>query len=171
MAELWALLPAVDAQAAYQRLDALARQAVDSPDETRGMGARRADAFVDLLLGRDRGSDVTIEVGVLVSAAALAGDGHSTSSEQGTRRISISRPRNNRLKDGRPRNGRLHNRKIRNSNISDSRHGDRWERCEKKEQQPRSGHEQNRTGQRSRYRPAALLRSSCRRFPEAAWKP
>ncbi|WP_131792744.1 HNH endonuclease signature motif containing protein, partial [Candidatus Protofrankia datiscae] len=73
MAELGALLPAVDAQAVYQRLDALARQATDSPDETRSMDARRADALVDLLLGRDRGAEVSVEVGVLVSAATLAG--------------------------------------------------------------------------------------------------
>ncbi|WP_052914238.1 HNH endonuclease signature motif containing protein [Protofrankia coriariae] len=73
MAELGALLSAVDAQAVYQRLDALARQATDSPDETRSMDARRADALVDLLLGRDRGAEVSVEVGVLVSAATLAG--------------------------------------------------------------------------------------------------
>ncbi|WP_250291946.1 HNH endonuclease signature motif containing protein, partial [Frankia sp. CiP1_Cm_nod1] len=72
MAELWALLPAVDAQAAYQRLDALARQVAD-PQEAPGMDARRADALVDLLLGRDRGAEVSVEVGVLVSAATLAG--------------------------------------------------------------------------------------------------
>ncbi len=95
MAELWALLPAVDAQAAYQRLDALARavtgpeassgvdalpdmgarRAVDGPDEPPSMDARRADVLVDLLLGRDRGGQVSVEVevGVLVSAATLAG--------------------------------------------------------------------------------------------------
>ncbi len=84
MAELWALLPALDAQAAYQRLDALARAVADpdeppgmtiphtGPDERPSMDARRADALVDLLLGRDRGAEVSVEVGILVSAATLA---------------------------------------------------------------------------------------------------
>ncbi|WP_165036550.1 HNH endonuclease signature motif containing protein, partial [Candidatus Protofrankia californiensis] len=72
MAELWALLPAADAQAAYQRLDLLARRAASSED-SRGMDARRADVLVDVLLGRDRGADVSVEVGVLVPVATLAG--------------------------------------------------------------------------------------------------
>ncbi|WP_131788200.1 DUF222 domain-containing protein [Protofrankia symbiont of Coriaria ruscifolia] len=72
MAELWALLPAADAQAAYQRLDLLARAAASSED-SRGMDARRADVLVDVLLGRDRGADVSVEVGVLVPVAPWPG--------------------------------------------------------------------------------------------------
>ncbi len=72
MAELWALLPAADAQAAYQRLDTLARRAASS-DDPRGMDARRADTLVDVLLGRDRGADVHVEIGVLVPVTTLAG--------------------------------------------------------------------------------------------------
>ncbi|SBW28709.1 HNH endonuclease [Candidatus Protofrankia californiensis] len=72
MAELWALLPAADAQAVYQRLDTLARRAA-TPDDPRGMDARRADALVDVLLGRDHGADVPVEIGVLVPVTTLAG--------------------------------------------------------------------------------------------------
>ncbi|WP_131785880.1 HNH endonuclease signature motif containing protein, partial [Protofrankia symbiont of Coriaria ruscifolia] len=72
MAELWALLPAADAQAAYQRLDILARRAASS-DDPRGMDARRADVLVDVLLGRDHGTDVAVEIGVLVPVTTLAG--------------------------------------------------------------------------------------------------
>jgi len=45
-----ACLGAVDATAIYQRLDDLARAA--APGDTRSMDQRRADTFVDLLLGR-----------------------------------------------------------------------------------------------------------------------
>uniref|UniRef100_UPI0010417EF5 HNH endonuclease signature motif containing protein n=1 Tax=Candidatus Protofrankia californiensis TaxID=1839754 RepID=UPI0010417EF5 len=76
MAELWALLPAADAQAAYQRLDTLARRAA-TPDDPRGMDARRADALVDVLLGRDHGADVPVEIGVLVPVTTLAGVANS----------------------------------------------------------------------------------------------
>lgn len=51
MATLWALLSAPDATAAYQHLGDLARGL--GADDPRGMDARRADLFVDLLTGRD----------------------------------------------------------------------------------------------------------------------
>ncbi|HEX5494446.1 MAG TPA: DUF222 domain-containing protein, partial [Mycobacteriales bacterium] len=55
MAELVALLPAGQATAVYQRVDALAR-ASRVPGDQRGTDARRADTFVGLLLGhRDPG--------------------------------------------------------------------------------------------------------------------
>ena len=73
MGAMWALLPADDATAAYARLDALARD-MDA-DDPRGMDARRADIFTDLLLGRDvRGEkQTTVEVQVNLDAATLAG--------------------------------------------------------------------------------------------------
>lgn len=73
MGAMWALLPADDATAAYARLDALAR-GMDA-DDPRGMDARRADIFTDLLLGHDvRGEkQTTVEVQVNLDAATLAG--------------------------------------------------------------------------------------------------
>ncbi len=73
MAELWALLPAVDAQAAYQRIDTLARRAA-GPDDPRGIDERRADVLTDLLLGR-RYDDTPmhVEVGVIVPVTTLLG--------------------------------------------------------------------------------------------------
>jgi hypothetical protein len=79
MAELVAFLPADQATAVYRRVDALARGA-RIPGDERGADARRADVFVNLLLGR-RDPGVTGEpdsglrplVHVTVSAATLAG--------------------------------------------------------------------------------------------------
>ncbi|WP_131746859.1 DUF222 domain-containing protein [Frankia sp. Cppng1_Ct_nod] len=71
MAELWALLPAVEAQAAYQRIDGLARRS-SGPGDSRGIDERRADILTDLLLGHDRGR-VRIEIAVTVPATTLLG--------------------------------------------------------------------------------------------------
>ncbi|HEX5497072.1 MAG TPA: DUF222 domain-containing protein [Mycobacteriales bacterium] len=77
MAELVALLPAGQATAVYQRVDALAR-ARRVPGDERGADARRADTFVNLLLGR-RDAGVTSEPGVrplvhvTVAASTLTG--------------------------------------------------------------------------------------------------
>ncbi len=73
MGALWASLTADEATAAYTRLDTLAR---NGPADDRGIDARRADALVDLLCGRDDGAHVppvTTTVGVTMSAATLAG--------------------------------------------------------------------------------------------------
>jgi hypothetical protein len=73
MGALWASLTADEATAAYARLDTLART---GPADARGIDARRADALVDLLCGRDDGTQVppvTTTVGVTMSAATLAG--------------------------------------------------------------------------------------------------
>ncbi|WP_239311928.1 HNH endonuclease signature motif containing protein [Frankia sp. Cj3] len=73
MAELSAFLAAPDAQAAYQRIDALARRAGDAQD-VRSMDERRADVLTDILLGRHRDDDpVRVEVGVLIPLGTLAG--------------------------------------------------------------------------------------------------
>lgn len=73
MGALWAMLPADDATAIYARLDMLAR---DLPaEDSRGMDARRADIFTDLLLGRevDGEHQTSVEVQVTLDAATLAG--------------------------------------------------------------------------------------------------
>ncbi len=73
MAELWAFLPAAEAQAAYQHIDALARCA-GAPDDPRSMDERRADVLTDLLLGRHHDYEpVHIEIGVIVPADTLLG--------------------------------------------------------------------------------------------------
>jgi hypothetical protein len=69
-AELVAHLPAEHAVAIYQRLDALARDA-RVPGDDRSADARRADTFVDLLLGTH--SDMRVEVAVTVPADTLLG--------------------------------------------------------------------------------------------------
>lgn len=63
-------LSPVDATAIYQRLDHLARNA--APGDDRSMDQRRADAFVDLLLGRRVGRGRT-HVQVTVAASTLLG--------------------------------------------------------------------------------------------------
>ncbi|HEY9476095.1 MAG TPA: DUF222 domain-containing protein [Mycobacteriales bacterium] len=77
MAELVALLPAEQATAVYRRVDALARGS-RLPGDERGADARRADAFVALLLGhRHPGTGepdgVRPLVHVTVPASTLAG--------------------------------------------------------------------------------------------------
>ncbi|WP_322748226.1 MULTISPECIES: DUF222 domain-containing protein, partial [unclassified Frankia] len=73
MAELSAFLAAPDAQAAYQRIDALARRAGDAAD-TRSIDERRADVLTDILLGRHRDDDpIRVEVGVLIPLGTLTG--------------------------------------------------------------------------------------------------
>ena len=74
MAALNATLPAVQATAIYDRLDAIARSAV--PDDARGMDARRADALVDLLLATSPGpaADPVARVHVTVPTSTLAGE-------------------------------------------------------------------------------------------------
>jgi len=73
MAELYALLPADAATAIYQRVSAIGRQARVSGD-ARSADARRADAFVDLLLGRrTAGESAGARVHVTVPATTLLG--------------------------------------------------------------------------------------------------
>src|SRR5205085_2344737 len=72
MAELRAYLPAPDATAIYQRIDAFAHAA--PPDDERQMHQRRADAFTDLLLGTTTTTD---------TADATTADG-TTSHGEGT---------------------------------------------------------------------------------------
>jgi hypothetical protein len=66
-------LDAADATAAYQRLDAYARAM--KCDDGRSMDQRRADALVDLLLGRPlpTSSDPTAHVQVTIAASTLLG--------------------------------------------------------------------------------------------------
>jgi Domain of unknown function (DUF222) len=70
-------LDAADAVAAYQRLDAYARAM--SPTDGRSMDQRRADALIDLLLGRSSAHPTTnsVQVQVTVAASTLLGlDNH-----------------------------------------------------------------------------------------------
>jgi len=82
MAELWALLPADKATALYQRITKLAHTA-KTPDDTRGIDARRADVLADMPGTIDKASPTPEEVGnssatgvqlhVTVSAGTLLG--------------------------------------------------------------------------------------------------
>ena len=71
MAELRAVLPAADATAIYQRLDAFA-YAVPADDE-RTVDQRRADVFTDLLLGVGSGITTKVTIQVTVPASTLMG--------------------------------------------------------------------------------------------------
>ncbi|MEV0839548.1 DUF222 domain-containing protein [Actinocatenispora sera] len=66
MAGLWALLPAEDAVAIRDRLTALAR---DAGDDARTVDQRRADAFVDLLLGTPAQREVRVNLTVPIDTA------------------------------------------------------------------------------------------------------
>jgi len=77
MAELYALLPAPEAVAIYDRVNRLAKTC---PADDRTMDARRADAFVDLLLGDGQrrvnaNIHVTVPATTLLSSALPGGQG------------------------------------------------------------------------------------------------
>ncbi|MGH3734719.1 MAG: DUF222 domain-containing protein [Micromonosporaceae bacterium] len=69
MAELYALLPAPEAMAIYDRVSRLARSGAA---DGRTADQRRADCFTDLLLGPERG--VSARVNVTVAASTLLGE-------------------------------------------------------------------------------------------------
>ena len=75
MARLQVLLPAEEAQACSRRLDQIARHAVaGNPEDGRTLDQVRADALIDLVLGRDRGFDpLTVEIQVVVPVTTLLG--------------------------------------------------------------------------------------------------
>jgi hypothetical protein len=77
MAELWALLPADAAARAYTAVDACARAAA-SPRDRRTADQRRADALVDLVVGRvtpaQTAVQVTVPLATLVTAADQPGE-------------------------------------------------------------------------------------------------
>jgi hypothetical protein len=72
LGSLWALLSAEDAAAAYRIVDDIARESAADTDP-RSADERRADAFVDLLLGRAGARAGHTQVIVTMSAASLAG--------------------------------------------------------------------------------------------------
>jgi hypothetical protein len=72
MAELWALLPAEAAAAAYNAIDAHARR---GPHDDRKMDARRADSLVALVTGAVDGAPAGPLVHVTVPASTLLGIG------------------------------------------------------------------------------------------------
>jgi len=71
MAELWAYLPAPAANAIYATVHQCARRA-HTPDDQRTADQRRADAFVDLLLGQNTTGPVA-QIKVTVPATTLLG--------------------------------------------------------------------------------------------------
>ena len=71
MAELWAYLPAPAAAAIYETVAVTARRAA-TPDDDRTADQKRADAFVDLLLGEATTGPVA-QVRVTVPAGSLLG--------------------------------------------------------------------------------------------------
>lgn len=68
MASLWALLPGVQARQVYDTVNAVARAA--GAEDARTMDQRRADALVDLVVGRAEPPQVSIQV--IATAAMLA---------------------------------------------------------------------------------------------------
>jgi Domain of unknown function (DUF222) len=74
MAGLWALLPAVQARQIYDTVNAVAL--TGGSDDARTMDQRRADALVDLVVGRAQPPQVSIQV--ITSAESLAGVGSET---------------------------------------------------------------------------------------------
>ncbi|MGH8573351.1 MAG: DUF222 domain-containing protein, partial [Gammaproteobacteria bacterium] len=71
MAELWAYLPAAAASAIYETVQVTARRA-KTPDDRRTADQRRADAFIDLLLGEGATGPVA-QVQMTVPASTLLG--------------------------------------------------------------------------------------------------
>jgi hypothetical protein len=72
MARLHAYLPATEATAIYQRIDAFARQA--APGDGRTLDQRRADVLVDLMLNPAFGQ-VTTTINLTVPATTVSGEG------------------------------------------------------------------------------------------------
>jgi hypothetical protein len=71
VSELWALLPSVQARQIYDTANAVAR--ASGTDDVRTMDQRRADALVDLLVGRAEPPQVQIQV--VVPIDTLLGEG------------------------------------------------------------------------------------------------
>ena len=72
MAWLGVHLPSADAEAAWQRLDGIARRLATCADESRTLDQLRADAVADILTGRtDPATEPRVTVGVLVPVLTL----------------------------------------------------------------------------------------------------
>lgn len=75
MAWLGVHLTSPDAEAAWQRIDGIARRLATCADETRTLDQIRADAAADILTGRtDPATEPRVTVGVLVPVMTLLGD-------------------------------------------------------------------------------------------------
>ncbi len=75
MAEFGVRLGAADAELAWQRVDAIARQLARRADETRTLDQLRADVAADILAGRDDpATEPRVQVGVLVPVLTLLGE-------------------------------------------------------------------------------------------------
>jgi hypothetical protein len=106
MAWLGLLLPAPAAQAAWDRVDATARQLAAAPDESRTLDQLRADVGADLLTGaHDPATAPRVTVGVLVPVLTLLGasdepatlDGYGPIDGETARRIAAHAPSFHRI--------------------------------------------------------------------------
>lgn len=106
MAWLGVHLAAVDADAAWQRIDGIARHLADCDGETRTLDQLRADAAADLLTGRtDPATAPRVTVGVLVPMMTLLGldempatlDGYGPIDADTARRLAAHAPSFHRI--------------------------------------------------------------------------
>ena len=96
MAWLGIHLPSPDAEAAWQRIDGIARQLATCDDESRTLDQLRADAVADILTGRtDPATEPRVTVGVLVPMLTLLGHDDQPATLEG--RIPIDRETARRL--------------------------------------------------------------------------
>lgn len=101
MAWLGIHLPSADAEAAWQRIDGIARNLAECADETRTVDQLRVDAFTDILTGRtDPATEPKVTVGVLVPVLTLLGQGDAPATLEG--RIPIDPATARRLAAGAP---------------------------------------------------------------------
>jgi len=106
MAWLGMNLVAPDAEAAWLRIDAIARHLADQPDETRTLDQLRADAAADILTGRtDPATAPRVTVGVLIPMLSLLGvseepatlDGYGPIDADTARRLAAHAPSFHRI--------------------------------------------------------------------------
>ncbi|WP_395640419.1 DUF222 domain-containing protein [Pseudolysinimonas sp.] len=106
MAWLGIHLPSTDAEAAWQRIDGIARQLATCTDESRSLDQIRADAVADILTGRnDPATEPRVTVGVLVPVLTLLGEGDQPATLEGripidpetARRLAVKAPSFHRI--------------------------------------------------------------------------
>ncbi len=106
MAWLGVHLPSADAEAAWQRVDGIARQLATCEGESRSLDQIRADAVADILTGRtDPATEPRVTVGVLVPVLTLLGqddqpatlEGRIPIDPQTARRLAVQAPSFHRI--------------------------------------------------------------------------
>ncbi len=99
-------LPSPDAEAAWQRVDGIARQLATCDDEARTLDQIRADALADILTGRnDPATEPRVTVGVLVPVLTLLGVDDAPATLEGripidpdtARRLAVAAPSFHRI--------------------------------------------------------------------------